>query len=196
MKEVRSGKAFKRMIIAWLSVFVVCIIITAIFVLKLYGLANIIYDTKAGQIIAKPTFWQICQARANYPNYFVMEIPHDVEIVDIISNAGFRAKFKFVGNKTLIESYLKNKENPEIELKQAINQCLNYLIRQDFKIEKQPSITMRAFSISNMNEQCPLNYLGFSWQGNLEIAQCHGNLPLDDNVQKNDCLNSVRFAHY
>jgi hypothetical protein len=127
-------------------------------------------------------------------------ISEEFSDIDIVVNVAYRAKFRLPKNSQSIKNFLTEEmfspDESYADLKKAVSMCISKISRQNFNIEGYPSITVRAMSIGNMNELCPIaSRFGYEWSDKLEIVQCNGNLPLD-NARKNDCLNSARFAHY
>lgn len=126
-------------------------------------------------------------------------IPEEILFVDIVNNVAYRAELRLPKNSESVKKFLTEEMlNPRLplnDLKKSIERCVDQINPNAYIIGQAP-IIVRAMSISNMNQLCPVaNRFGYEWFNKLEIVQCHGDLPLD-NAHRNDCLNSARLANY
>ena len=113
--------------------------------------------------------------------------------VDVVANAGYRARLQFVGEEKLVKSYFLEGDDPWVETIQAVNRCVRNAVRMstEVKFYYGSDIEARAVSISSMNSYCPLDHYGYEWVGTLDIIQC--NSYPDDQGKREQCIQAARF---
>ncbi|MFA5187748.1 MAG: hypothetical protein WC460_00095 [Patescibacteria group bacterium] len=163
------------------------------------GTNRIIYDTTEQEVIEDVSFYEWLKDFPAQEKYYC--IAEEIIFTDTVANMGYQAKLRIQPKDRTFRKFLKKETQGThkyyLELHKSVSSCVSEIGLRRYDVKDYPAITIRAMSISNMNELCPLAaQYGYEWSSNLEIVQCHGNLPSEDNVQKNDCLNSARFANY
>jgi len=154
----------------------------------------ILYDKISKQISPEISFWEILRNRNKY-----IDIPKKIELVNMEMNIAYKAEFQMPRNPKAIQEYVTGSlSNDQIQkdLTEKIGSCIRAMGRQGLQVKGYPLMVIRAISIYNMDELCPIiDSHGYQWEGTFALVQCAGDLPLN-NAQKNDCLNQARFAHY
>jgi hypothetical protein len=98
-------------------------------------------------------------------------------LVGTANNMAYKAEFRLPRNNQSIQKYLAD-TTPEhrkfwVGFEDTVMRCIEDVARQNYKIDGNPLMTVRAMSIANMNEICPLaSRFGYVWADSLEIAQC------------------------
>ena len=168
------------------------------------GPGKITYDVKEGKIVESLSFYKWLKNNPLHEDKYVF-IAEEIIITDIVANTAYRAKLYIRPKNQTVRKFLTKERltthQAYDELYEAISSCVNQVEMQSYREQNlagAPSITVRAMSLSAsyMDLYCSIPArFGYEWFDKLEIVQCNGDLPLD-NTRKNDCLNSVRMAHY
>lgn len=167
------------------------------------GPGKITYDVKEEKIVKSLSFYKWLKNRPLHEDKYAF-IAEEITITDIVGNMGYRAKLR-IQSKDQVSKFLEkgrlNTRQAYDQLHEAISICVERVGQESYRdqnFEGYPSITVHALSLSvgYLDHYCsiPEGY-GYNWSDDLEIVQCHGDLPLN-NARKNDCLNVVRFANY
>ncbi len=117
-----------------------------------------------------------------------------VTLVGLVNNVAYKAKFYLPADKRSVKKFLVGTDTKSRQFQAAVSACITSNFKLPFLIAGQTQ-TVRAISISNMNELCPLApEYGYQWQGDLEIAQCFVE-EVKDPWQKQFCLDLVDKRH-
>jgi hypothetical protein len=207
MKEERNR--FYVLLVKRMMAVILIPLLCYIFVCNMsYALAvgpeTVIYDLQKKEVVLRLGFYEWLkyqwakpkyEAQKNERKYFFAS--QHLEFFGIIGGVVYKARLHLpLENQALRQygsyslNYLED-EDAEGDIRKSVEECVTSILRMPVKVEWYPEVTVRAWSISNMDFHCPLVASGYKWEGNLELGQCFVN-PVKDPWQKENCLNLVR----
>lgn len=158
------------------------------------GTNRIIYDRKNQRVLAPEdmTFWLWLKNRNSqeYQYYFLAE---EYEFLVYGQSYAFKARVRLPKTEEAVKQFYASSNYHLLSLacEQCVSQVAKEFNQQNLRAKENSQKLIRAVSIPNMNELCPLTGHGYQWAGSLELAECP--LPeVKDGFQEKICLDIVR----
>ncbi len=160
------------------------------------GPGMIIYDKQQDMVIAELGFyqWLLDRGKSGDDKRYVSTVAKSEWVSTV--NVAYKVKISLNQNDIeAVNQYFSNGNNARDKLINHIESCVESAIKVQYQVQGYPDMTIRSFSLANMEHYCPLQEnFGYQWGGDLEIMQCYQKP--NQEMERHNCRERLSNSSY